>query len=172
MYSQIDNIGSQPALDVFQTLKERIDDRRVIEIVALMKYLLNPASINNSIKKSDMLKTAKGILKRLHPIQAETNDIIEANTTQINNTTELSNLNLVPSKSLMLDELRKSTRKSTTNKILEDDFHFLAKEFSLFESTCSKSSNLQLLEQSLYTIPPTSVEAKRAFSAAGLSTRS
>ena len=48
MCSQIDNIGSQLALDVFQTLKERIDDRRLIEIVALMKYLLNPASIDNS----------------------------------------------------------------------------------------------------------------------------
>ena len=52
--------------------------------------------------------------------------------------------------------------------ILEDDLHFLAKKFSLFEATGSKSSNLQLLEQSLYTIPPTSVEAERAFSAAGL----
>ncbi|KAI6647506.1 hypothetical protein LOD99_8771 [Oopsacas minuta] len=72
----------------------------------------------------------------------------------------------------MLDELRESISKSTTttrtNKILEDDFHFLPKEFSLFEATGSKSSNLQLLEQSLYTIPPTSVEAERAFSAAGL----
>ncbi|KAI6647643.1 hypothetical protein LOD99_8608 [Oopsacas minuta] len=140
MYPQIDNIGSQLALDVFQTLKERINDRRVIEIVAIMKYLLNPESIDNSIKKSDLLKTAKVILKCLYPIQAETNDIIEANTTQINNTTELSYLNLVPSKSIMLDELRESIHKSTTTtttKILEDDFHFLAKEFSHFEATGS-----------------------------------
>ncbi|KAI6657096.1 hypothetical protein LOD99_15882 [Oopsacas minuta] len=135
MYSRIDNIGSQLALDVFQTLKERIDDRRVIEIAALIKYLLNPASIDNSIKKSDLLKTAKGILKRLYPIQAETNNIIEDNTTQINNTTELSNLSIVPSKSIMLDELRESIRKSTTHlqtKFLKTTFIFWLKNSAFF----------------------------------------
>ena len=94
MYSQIDNIRSQLALDVFKTLNERMDDRRLIEIVALMKYLPHPEYIDNSIKKSDLLETAKGILKRLYPIQVETDDIIEANTTQINDTI----WDLVPSK--------------------------------------------------------------------------
>ena len=39
---------------------------------------------------------------------------------------------------------------------------------NLFEITGTKSKNLRLLEESLYSIPPTSVEAERVFSAAGL----
>ena len=34
-----------------------------------------------------------------------------------------------------------------------------------FEITGTKSKNLRLLEESLYSIPPTSVEAERAFKA-------
>ena len=39
---------------------------------------------------------------------------------------------------------------------------------NLFEITGTKSTNLRLLEESLDYTPPTSVEAERAFSAAGL----
>ena len=39
---------------------------------------------------------------------------------------------------------------------------------ALFEATGNKWKYLNLFEQALRTIPPTSVEAERAFSAAGL----
>ena len=79
-----------------------------------MKYLVHTASIDNSIRKTDLLKTAKGIHKLLYPIQDEADDIIEAHTTQINKTIELSNLNLVPCKNTMLNELMELIRRSTT----------------------------------------------------------
>ena len=72
----------------------------------------------------------------------------------------------------MLDELMESIRKSTTssknNEDIADNFNYLSKEMNPFEITGTKSKNLMLLEESLYSIPPTSVEAERAFSAAGL----
>ncbi|GFY05123.1 uncharacterized protein TNCV_3269951 [Trichonephila clavipes] len=55
-----------------------------------------------------------------------------------------------------------STKKSTSfNKIMKQ-------EMQLFDSTESPSPNIIKLCDALKTIPPTSVEAKRAFSAAGL----
>ena len=39
---------------------------------------------------------------------------------------------------------------------------------ALFEATGNKSKYLNLFDQALRTIPPTSVEAERAFPAAGL----
>ena len=48
------------------------------------------------------------------------------------------------------------------------EFPSLNKEMALFEATGNKSKYLNLVDQALRTIPPTSVEAERAFSAAGL----
>lgn len=41
-------------------------------------------------------------------------------------------------------------------------------ELQLFDSTTNRSSNIDKLAQALKTIPPSSVEAERAFSSAGL----
>ena len=67
MYSQLEKNGSQLALDVPQALKHRLEQRRQEEMVTLMKYLLDSASVSRIIKKSDMQKTAKSLLKRLYP---------------------------------------------------------------------------------------------------------
>ena len=47
-------------------------------------------------------------------------------------------------------------------------FPSLNKEMAIFEATGNKSKYLNLVDQALRTIPPTSVEAERAFSVAGL----
>jgi hypothetical protein len=44
----------------------------------------------------------------------------------------------------------------------------LKREMSVYESTGCRPSSLELLFKALMTIPPTSVEAERVFSAAGL----
>ena len=45
MYSQLEKLGSQLALDLLQTLNTRIERRRISEVINLMKYLLKPASV-------------------------------------------------------------------------------------------------------------------------------
>ena len=69
MYSQLEKNGSQLALNLFEALKKRVEYRRQEEIVTLMKYPFDPASIGKTIKKSEIQKTAKSILKRLYPIK-------------------------------------------------------------------------------------------------------
>jgi hypothetical protein len=44
----------------------------------------------------------------------------------------------------------------------------IKKEMSLFESTKKRPENLEKLFKALKTIPPTSIEAERAFSTAGI----
>ena len=44
----------------------------------------------------------------------------------------------------------------------------IAKELSVFEVTLERTNNVYKLNEALKTIVPTSVEAERAFSAAGL----
>ena len=43
----------------------------------------------------------------------------------------------------------------------------LAKEFHLFDATGQRTTNIDLLLDALKSIPPTSVESERSFSAAG-----
>ena len=60
------------------------------------------------------------------------------------------------------------TSTSHTTKQKQDGFVSLFKEMTLFEVTGTKSKNLSLVDEALSSIPPTSVEAERAFSAIGL----
>ena len=161
MYSHLEKNGSQLALNLFEALKNRIEYRRQEKIVILIKYLLDPASIGKTIKKSEIQKTAKSILKRLYPINAEVETVV--NSSDIDDINEIPNSNAGHSDNPMLDELMESIRKSTTssrsNEEIEDYFNYLSKEMNLFEITGTKSTNLRLLEESLYSIPPTSGEA-------------
>ena len=58
------------------------------------------------------------------------------------------------------------TDKSTLVK--ENRGKHLARELDVFEATGQRTTNITLLFNALKTIPPTSVESERAFSAAGL----
>ena len=133
-----------------------------------MKYLHNLASVDKSKKKLNMQKNAKCILKRLYPVNLETE---AENSSEINDIVEPANLNTNPSGNPMIDKLEECIRKSSTmasSKNLDSEFDTRNKEFELFELTGAKSKCMLLLEQALYNIPCTSVEAERPFSSAGL----
>ena len=66
-----------------------------------------------------------------------------------------------------MESIRKSTTSSKTNVEIKDISNYLSK-MNLFEITGTKSKHLRLLEEYPYSMLPTSVEAERAFSAAGL----
>ena len=59
MYSQLEKNGSQLALDLSVALKTSIEDKRQEEIVTLMKYLLDQASIGKTILKSESNRLLK-----------------------------------------------------------------------------------------------------------------
>ena len=73
---------------------------------------------------------------------------------------------------LMLVELESAIRESTTTtnvKIPTQTLdQIISDELDLFRKTGTMSKNLTLVSEALDTIPPTSIESERAFSAAGL----
>ena len=84
---------------------------------------------------------------------------------------EIGNNNEVESNLSQSESLEDSIKLSTLLVIHHKQnvgFPSLNKEIDLFEATGNKSKYLYLVDQVLRTIPPTSVEAERAFSAAGL----
>ena len=107
-----------------------------------MKYLIHPSSIDNK-----EIRPAEGILRRLFPIQVATDYIIEAITLQININIKLSNSNPVLSQNIMIDELRKSIRKSTntTKKLSKKPFIFWVKNSAFLRSRLNNPYLLSLL---------------------------
>ena len=55
-----------------------------------------------------------------------------------------------------------------SQKVKADEFSALKNELKVFEATGKRTGNLENLYRALKSVPPTSVEAERAFSAAGL----
>ena len=91
--------------------------------------------------KSEIQKTAKSILKRLYPINAEVETVV-------NSLDILDDINEIPNSKSghldypMLNELMESIRKSTTisknNKEIEYYFKYLSKEMNHFDITGTK----------------------------------
>ena len=72
----------------------------------------------------------------------------------------------------MLDDLENDIRQSPTTSVKfpnqKNLYQTRKDEIDLVRKTGTKSTRLTLLLKALYSIPPTSVESERAFSAAGL----
>ena len=111
MYSQLEKHGSKLAVDLLQTLNTQIERRRVSEVINLMKYLLNPASVDKSTNKFDMPNNAKCIHKRLNPVKLETE---AENSSEIIDIVEPLILNIIISENPMIDELKECIRKIST----------------------------------------------------------
>ncbi|GFT15875.1 uncharacterized protein TNCV_3314621 [Trichonephila clavipes] len=157
------------------SLIQRINERRNVNLIGLIQYLnfgrkYEAAAVTSDISrlngKNCLVRQAQMIGKRLFCVEEES----------ISNSShsEEESMEILKEKPLTLDEklekaiysktkvLYCSTKKSTSfNKIMKQ-------EMQLFDSTENPSPNIIKLWDALKTIPPTSVEAERAFSAAGL----
>ena len=59
--------------------------------------------------------------------------------------------------------------KAEENRGVEENkTKHIGKEFNVFEATGERTLHLNMLFQALMSLPPTSIESERAFSAAGL----
>ena len=108
-----------------------------------------------------MQKKAKELLHRLFPNQSDQDDKCQVVSDQ--------NTKIVQEKTIS-EKLENFIQELTyvTSKKLPNISSFIDKEFNVFAATEVRTPNLELLYNTLLTIPPTSVEAERAFSAAEL----
>lgn len=108
-------------------------------------------------RKSAIVESAKKLLARLFEVsdeeEATTSDRVEISVNQ---------------QSSLTDKLQAAIAQIQTQSNKRNDCKHIGKEFSVFEATGERTQNLEKLFQALSSVPPTSVEAERAFSAAGL----
>ena len=172
MFQKLEMVGSEFSLQLLQNLRQRFNERWQSNLINVMKYLLNPDSIREDpcIKRKEVQKTMKMILSQLYSQHGtEQFDSVILNSQEISE--DIEDVEIRSSPILLADQLERAIQNSTTHvRTPKEDIGFLSliKEMALFEATGDKSKNISSIEEVLNTIPPTSVEAERAFSAAGL----
>jgi hypothetical protein len=159
---------SQVARQLHAAIKEKVHDRRNPLVSGLLNYLSNPELYFDNDGQDVMSAPARGQLEK------SARDIylqLFAQSLQL----EDDNTECVspePKKS-KFEELRdilheEPSFKPRTDNTPRDVLSSIKKEMAVYELTGSRPSSLEKLYQALLTIPPTSVEAERVFSATGL----
>ena len=162
----------------------RFSERRQYDIINLHRFLHNPTTQTHRStipSKHKLVSTAKHLLVRLFPSSVVDCEILNigesSNEIQVEQETsceigDFTNSNCMQVTEIMLGELENAICQSTTTKfnipIQTNLDHIIKNEMDLFRKTGTESKHLTLLLEALDSIPPTSVESERAFSAAGL----
>ena len=170
------------ALKLLERLRSRYKDRKNNQLVSLVKFYKDPDSLTKSsnnedsyrmVSKPTIVKMSKALHRRLRFDRAETDELSSTANEQSNpsdssegadtrSNTEDSSIPLAKELSSLLTQSNRSQQDG-----LSDTF---TKEISLFITGGAekKTQALKELSRSLLTVPPTSVEAERTFSASGL----
>ena len=163
------NFGSE----MHRRLNERIVERRNIRVAGLLRYLSSNSDGESVLAyptKLEITKFARDIYIRLFKPEPSAEDEAES--------TENSTLAPEPAppaeKKSKLEELKNflaDTNSNSAPRRLETGAEVLQqikREMLVFETTGERPPHLEKLYRALVTLPPTSVEAERVFSAAGL----
>lgn len=175
MMKEIGKMKSNLAELIKKTLESRIKERRTV-FSGLIRYLHNPYDQNtdeifNIPDKHILINEMEKLIKRLtssESFDSETIEEDEEDDMPLNKIAE--NLIKTYSSTLKnkLQEAVLNSMKPPTPILKKGSLKAtLRQEMGLYEDGGIRGRNLQLVYDFLLTIPPTSVEAERAFSAAG-----
>ena len=162
--------GTPLARKLLTRLRLRYADRKNNQLVSLAKFYNDPESLTaetidsdtyRMVSKPTKMKMSKAIHKRLGFQQA---DLVEAESISPTDDTAVEETQPIP----LAKELSSLLAKTSTQARPETDTW--TKEIALFMATAGKKRTTAIdeLASCVSTIPPTSVEAERTFSASGL----
>ena len=144
-----------------QILRDRFEERRNGEIAGLLRLLSssNPAQLPlEYLTKMELQKKARDLYVRLYWSPAEGQEADDGKEQE-----------QPREKRSKLEELH-SFLEENEEKVVESKFSSPSdiSEMVIFENTNKRPAILDLIFRAIKTMPPTSIEAERAFSAAGL----
>lgn len=164
------------SLDLLQALKERISQRRLSVINGTLKYLHNPNNFYNEISSFPFQnpdnETVRDYIVKFYTMHTQSpSQQAGSVTVQILPKTQ-SEVNPVPFsiKEQLQMEIERSLSTSTDTSASSSELDIetqIKVEMALYDSGGKRPENLERVYNALLTIPPTSVEADRVFSASG-----
>ena len=168
LISKLEIQESELSKKMAQCIRNRYKERRQGSLVSLLKYLTTGIPKDGEKdplfkmdSKKQMIATAKKLLKRLFPCDEPTD--------QSKNSDQNDAAQEIIEEETFEDILEREIQKGTQSvKPTDSVFDQIANDFTYFEANKTMPTNLKLLHQALLSIVPTSVEAERNFSAAGL----
>ena len=188
MMKKLREQNSDLGTELADALSKRIHQRRS-SLSGVMLYLQNPTVVESdevdrnlfSIPTSaEIRKVIKELVERLHNSHDAADDSVDVSGS-VDSSAEGQEANEVvqtptaakTKKISVQEELAMAIRSSTSTPLIttsrNQELHkVIRQEMTLFENTGTRGRYLQMAYDYLKTVPPTSVEAERAFSAAGV----
>lgn len=157
-----------------QTLKTRIAERCSGVLYGLIQYLHNPAYLKKSnndensifpkLSRNNIAKTLKELVDRLYePNNVELGNESDSDA-EVLHVPVSSEIDLKSQFKLAVKSVMEKPANTLDTKTLHT---IINKEMFLFENGGNRGKYLEIVYQALLTIPPSSIEAERSFSAAG-----
>ena len=161
---ELRKIDSELSRNLLLSLETRYLKRRNSNVVSLAKFFVNPDSLTDTEdtykmpSKTIITKNAKALHQHLFPENVESSEL----TCEIEPEEEI--ITPLPPMAKQLSDFLKQQSSGKYTEV-QDTF---SREIGLFIAGKKQTTQLQLLHKALLTVPPTSVEAERVFSAGGL----
>lgn len=183
MVRKLEELNTPLSENLAIAMRKRISELR-LESTATLLYLKNPAQYQEDSEKyatdttfqlpakSSIRKNIKDLLKRLHRISDLENPILSENVGEDDEEDQpLSRIQQACTETSLQQELEqalKACNELQPKALISDKMDaILKKEMNLYEYGGDRGQYLKFAFNSLLTFVPTSVEAERAFSAAG-----
>jgi hypothetical protein len=171
---------NQYALKLCQCLQNRVAQRERSDLLLVLRFL-QTGKTHSSTDFNAVKYTLVHICKKLHLLTVSGtsgNDVDDVKSKHADNedagdSGSTSNDNISEPKASMSNRLQSVLRASKEQPLFTQDSandsaeFVIGREMDIFRTTFQKGALLQKLQNALNSIPPTSVEAERAFSAAG-----
>jgi hypothetical protein len=155
-----------------ENLRNKIDGRRNVNLIAIIKYLHDPN--DKSCSKTALINFTEELYNRLFPTPSDSTTSTTTSPTFEDQSSQPDTNEPSPGTSTSTPTFESMLKKAIENvdsvpsevNSQQVTKNLIKREFNMYESTKKRTPNLERLFQALMTVKPTSTENERVFSLA------